>query len=167
MQKSACVIMEHTGKFLVVSRKNDPTDFGLPGGKLDFGETFAECAIRECLEETGMMVTLTDDAPFIANDGNYEVATFLVKDLVGAKPIDPKETGVVSWKDADTLLKGYFGYYNARALQHFGFLKKFEMFYTGMLMPSDIVYAKSASEAALKFVRESKGRVYINKVEQI
>jgi 8-oxo-dGTP pyrophosphatase MutT (NUDIX family) len=38
---------------LMVSRKNDHTDFGTIGGKLDAGETDADALPRELLEETG------------------------------------------------------------------------------------------------------------------
>jgi 8-oxo-dGTP pyrophosphatase MutT (NUDIX family) len=41
---------------LVVSRRNKPDMWGLPGGKVDPGETSSEAAVRELLEETGIRV---------------------------------------------------------------------------------------------------------------
>ena len=44
------------GKVLGVSRKTDPNDFGLPGGKVDEGETLYDAMVREVKEETGLTV---------------------------------------------------------------------------------------------------------------
>lgn len=51
------VIHPDTHLILSVSRKDDLTKFGLAGGKLDPGESFMDCAIRETFEETGIVVT--------------------------------------------------------------------------------------------------------------
>lgn len=42
---------------LVRHRKADKTYWMLPGGGLDYGETFAQCAEREVHEETGLSIT--------------------------------------------------------------------------------------------------------------
>lgn len=47
-------IIHEAGLVLAVSRKHDETDLGLPGGKLDPGETFQEAVIRETKEETNL-----------------------------------------------------------------------------------------------------------------
>lgn len=52
---SALIIND--GRILAVSRKTNHSDFGLPGGKLDPGESFKEALIREVMEETGLTVT--------------------------------------------------------------------------------------------------------------
>ncbi|MNY41854.1 Diadenosine hexaphosphate hydrolase [compost metagenome] len=39
-------------------RKGDKTYWMLPGGGLDFGESFEQCAIREIKEETGLDISI-------------------------------------------------------------------------------------------------------------
>ena len=53
--KEAVVLFATTssGKILMVSRKNGK--FGLPGGKVEEGETLKEACIRELQEETGLI----------------------------------------------------------------------------------------------------------------
>ncbi|WP_445501408.1 NUDIX hydrolase [Microvirga sp. G4-2] len=49
-------VVIHEGQALLVRRANPPDTglWGFPGGKIEFGETVAEAATRELLEETGI-----------------------------------------------------------------------------------------------------------------
>jgi len=46
-----------TGKVLVQDRVKTWTGLSFPGGHVEDGESFADCAAREVLEETGLTVT--------------------------------------------------------------------------------------------------------------
>ncbi len=48
-------VQRSDGKVVAVSRRGRPADLGLPGGKIDPGETPEEAAARELLEETGVV----------------------------------------------------------------------------------------------------------------
>jgi ADP-ribose pyrophosphatase YjhB (NUDIX family) len=52
----ALAVVLHDGAALLVQRKNPPDagTWGFPGGHVEFGETFAEAAVRELFEETGV-----------------------------------------------------------------------------------------------------------------
>lgn len=52
-------IVEFEGRYLVGTRQEQQTLAGLaefPGGKCEAGESAEACAVRECLEETGLSV---------------------------------------------------------------------------------------------------------------
>lgn len=51
------VIPQDDRILLVRHRKGEKTYWMLPGGGLDYGETFAQCAEREVREETGLTIT--------------------------------------------------------------------------------------------------------------
>jgi 8-oxo-dGTP diphosphatase len=47
---------ESPGSIVLVSRKNEPLGWALPGGFVDYGETVEAAAAREAQEETGLAV---------------------------------------------------------------------------------------------------------------
>ncbi|MDE7296708.1 MAG: NUDIX hydrolase [Clostridia bacterium] len=51
---SACVLIVNEKNQLLFQRRADNGFWGYPGGALEFGESFEECAKREALEETGL-----------------------------------------------------------------------------------------------------------------
>lgn len=44
---------------ILLQRRRDTGQWALPGGAQDIGESAAECAVRECLEETGILAEVT------------------------------------------------------------------------------------------------------------
>ena len=79
------IIRDHQGKILMVGRKDQPQNWGLPGGKVEKGELVSKAAIREVYEETGLRLnfeylkyvcTLREHKPiivlvYIARFGNH------------------------------------------------------------------------------------------------
>jgi 8-oxo-dGTP pyrophosphatase MutT (NUDIX family) len=119
---AACVlIISSDGRVLAVSRKHDPTDFGLPGGKVEPGEEPWEAARRECREETGLEVTNLIRTPFHdeLDDNGYRCITF--KAVVDGE-INTDEAGVVRWVEPGTLMAGSFGPYNTKVLRKAGLI---------------------------------------------
>jgi 8-oxo-dGTP diphosphatase len=72
-------VLVHGSHALLVRRANPPDAglWGFPGGKIDYGETVKEAALRELLEETGVRgeaqdVITTLDILVRSGDGNLE-----------------------------------------------------------------------------------------------
>ncbi len=110
--------------FLGVSRKNNPRDFGLPGGKVEYRESLYEALYREVLEETGYTITDTALEVFRNTDQDgYEVVTLIAKIdcTVERKALAPSETGVVTWVSATELMQGSFGEYNKQLFESLGY----------------------------------------------
>ncbi len=64
-QVGVAVIIEQDGGVLLLKRKGAHGEgtWAPPGGHLEFGESLEECAMRETLEETGIVVS---DVQFVA-----------------------------------------------------------------------------------------------------
>lgn len=115
MKQAVCaLIFTENLKILGVSRKDNPTAFGLIGGKVDKGETPEEALIRETKEETGLDITKYEKI-FERTDGDFKCSTYLCE-VTGE--IQTTEDGIVkevSWLD---LVDGPFGEYNYELLCH-------------------------------------------------
>jgi 8-oxo-dGTP diphosphatase len=70
LERDGCVLLVHRPKY---------DDWSLPKGKLETGESWEECALREVEEETGLRCTLGDEAGrthYQVADGPKEVRYF-------------------------------------------------------------------------------------------
>lgn len=118
--RAVCLYVENeAGKILAVSRKNDRTRFGLPGGKVDPGETDTQAVVREVREETGL--TLIDPSPVFEKlcwgSTCYLSVTFtgtVIGEIHTGEPVD------VRWAEPSVLLDGPFGDYNRRLFRKLG-----------------------------------------------
>ena len=80
------VVIKRSDKMLIGVRKGShgAGKYQTPGGHLEFGETFEECASREAFEETGLAVSncrflyATND--FMKEEGKHYVTVFVIAD---------------------------------------------------------------------------------------
>lgn len=122
-KQSVCILLKDktTGLYLGVSRKDDFTNFGLPGGKKEPIETLEDGIKRETKEETGLDITNLKQvfSDFVKSNRVYYCTTF-TGDYSGE--IYTEEKGVVKWVNKETLLNGSFGAYNRKLFTHLGIL---------------------------------------------
>jgi ADP-ribose pyrophosphatase YjhB (NUDIX family) len=104
------VLINEEGLILGVSRKDNHSDFGLPGGKMDPEDDNdpTTTAIRECKEETGLDISQLQLIFAIHKSGNMGY-TYLAK-YTGE--INHNEPHVVKWVPMQVLINGSFGRYN-------------------------------------------------------
>ena len=106
------VILNNKGEVCLVSRKGDHSDFGLPGGKVDEGETYEEAAIREVKEETGL--DIKNLTMIFAMHRKGRMGHTFIAEYSGEIDYDEKEEPhVVKWGKMQEAVDGKFGYWNS------------------------------------------------------
>lgn len=76
-----------------------------PGGRLEFGETWAECAVRESIEECGeqFKIQVKTEAFIVTNDIMHEdnvhfVTIFMVAHVIDGEPENKEPHKNVGWE---------------------------------------------------------------------
>lgn len=93
----------------------------LPCGGVEEGETPAEAACREALEETGLTVALVGE-PFVALEQRDQVEVYIWQATIvvdEGEALTPHE-GAPEWVSPAELLNGPYGDFNRVMLEHFG-----------------------------------------------
>lgn len=104
-------ICDDTGRLLLIQRLREPEAgaWGLPGGKIDFGEPAMETARREIAEELGIeieILRLTCIAETInQGDGRHWIAPVYEARITSGEPkiLEPEKHGGWGWFDCATL----------------------------------------------------------------
>lgn len=104
------------GKFLLLQRKGShgSNTWSLPGGHLEFGESFADAGARELLEETGLVVDNIKFGAVLNNhfdDANkHYVSIWLTSDWKDGEEYitEPDKCQALGWYDFDSLPEPLF-----------------------------------------------------------
>jgi ADP-ribose pyrophosphatase YjhB (NUDIX family) len=126
VKRAACIFIIEGDKILATSRKDNPNDFGLLGGKCKEGESFEDAAVRELFEESGFRAY---DLHFVfeRRDKEFIVKTFMPEKWFGKLPTDEEQKkkgeGRVKWATVEELLEGSFGDYNRNLFKYLGIIK--------------------------------------------
>ncbi|KAL4916229.1 NUDIX hydrolase domain-like protein [Aspergillus aurantiobrunneus] len=97
--------LNHENKFVFGQRigSHGAGTWALPGGHLEFNETFEECAVRELKEETGLdiedvqFLTVTND--IMPQDGKHYITVFVgARVKAGQEPEILEPNKCVEWR---------------------------------------------------------------------
>jgi 8-oxo-dGTP diphosphatase len=112
------------GKILAVSRKDNHADLGLPGGKIDPGETPEQALIRELGQEIGVLPkefrSIFEDLDRIVGGELRPCRTYLIETWEG-EPVS-LESAIIEWVYPSRLLETThsFHQYNQKLFDHIG-----------------------------------------------
>lgn len=125
MKKAGVMLIIKDGLILGISRRNDKTKFGLPGGKREELETLSQAAIRETREETNVIVhdcveIFHREEPPATPDGEAFYTHCYYATTWSGEPTNSEE-GEVKWLTAEELtsISGAFPEYNSKMLNAF------------------------------------------------
>jgi len=114
------VFVVRDGKFLMGHRKGSHGSgtWSIPGGHMEFGESFEQTARREVMEETGLSIdnirfaAVTNDV--FADDNKHYISVWLLSDAAVGEPAitEPDKFVDQQWIDIDALPDPLFASWN-------------------------------------------------------
>ena len=102
MECAGAVVRDQHGRLLLVRRGHEPAlgKWSLPGGRIEPGESPAQAAAREVLEETGLEVEVGDLLQTVDIWGGYRVHDFSAT-VVGGRLRAGDDASDVRWCSPD------------------------------------------------------------------
>lgn len=110
------VFVIRDGKFLMGRRKGSHGSgtWSIPGGHMEFGESFEQTAKREVMEETGLVIenvrfgAVTNDV--FKDDNKHYVTVWVLSDALAGEPsiTEPDKFIDQEWTDIDNLPEPLF-----------------------------------------------------------
>lgn len=104
-ETSVVLVRDPAGRVLLVRQNYGQRFFGLPGGKIEDGESPAEAAVRELFEETGLRVEgvtphSVHELVYPGTGGRYRAHAFTGVGVSGTLGVrEPTEISSVAWYD--------------------------------------------------------------------
>ena len=116
---SACVLILNEKNQLLLQKRRDNGTWSYPGGSMEMGETFEECARREAFEETGLCLK---DMTFFTNNSGEKMhyiypngdevyiaeVVFLCREYEGRMKVQEDEIIMQSFFELDQLPEPIF-----------------------------------------------------------
>ncbi|OAN18306.1 ADP-ribose pyrophosphatase [Photobacterium jeanii] len=111
------ILVNDQGKVLIGKRKNSHSPYySIPGGHLEIGESFEQCAIREMEEETGItihnpqVIAVTNNLKTYRESGlHYISVALLATDYNGEPQLnEPDKCDGWLWADPNNLPQPHF-----------------------------------------------------------
>lgn len=109
------VVLDEDGRLLLVRRGREPGKglWSVPGGRVEPGEDDATATAREVLEETGLVVEVSDLVGMVERDAP-DGSVFVIGDY-RCRPVPGQDLGTVTAGD-DAAEVGWFAAREVRAL---------------------------------------------------